>query len=156
MSIPTLALQKTMRCADPPTVDRFHPPCLYGREHVFQELLRPNKTPVQMCRFCYYTPHKPPRRKTTKKRPTLKGAAMILRAQMEDRCVYCGTLLTDKTRTVDHVVPRSHGGMDHISNYLLACLACNESKGESSVHTWLGRPDPPFLLFRLPSRDMQS
>ena len=67
---------------------------------------------------------------------------------MEDRCVYCGVALNERNRTVDHVVPRSHGGMDHISNYLLACLQCNEAKGESSVSDWLGKPDPPFLLFR--------
>jgi len=33
--------------------------------------------------------------------------------------------------TVDHIVPRSRGGADHINNYQPMCEPCNSSKGNS-------------------------
>ena len=31
--------------------------------------------------------------------------------------------------TIDHILPRSKGGSDHIRNLALACRSCNENKG---------------------------
>lgn len=51
-------------------------------------------------------------------------------------CVYCGVLVHNHTHgdlktkaTIDHVVPRSRGGIDDLSNLTLACFSCNSSKG---------------------------
>jgi 5-methylcytosine-specific restriction endonuclease McrA len=33
--------------------------------------------------------------------------------------------------TIDHVIPLSRGGKDHIDNLALACRECNERKGAS-------------------------
>ena len=42
------------------------------------------------------------------------------------RCQYCGNDAT----TIDHIYPQSLGGADHYINYLTACEACNEAKGD--------------------------
>ena len=34
--------------------------------------------------------------------------------------------------TIDHIVPKSIGGTDHIENLWLLCGACNSSKGTKS------------------------
>jgi 5-methylcytosine-specific restriction endonuclease McrA len=39
-------------------------------------------------------------------------------------CVYCGA----RAQTVDHVLPKSHGGSDHWINLVAACDACNGRK----------------------------
>ncbi|MFI8105518.1 RNA-guided endonuclease IscB [Streptomyces sp. NPDC086023] len=41
-------------------------------------------------------------------------------------CVYCGTM--NVPLNIDHVHPRSRGGTDRISNLVLACVLCNETK----------------------------
>lgn len=54
------------------------------------------------------------------------------------RCGYCGCKVYARTHrnrdldkaTVDHKIPRSRGGTDAWSNLVLACLECNEGKGD--------------------------
>ena len=43
------------------------------------------------------------------------------------RCQYCHTPATPLT--VDHVIPRSRGGMDQWENLVCACVHCNNKKG---------------------------
>ena len=40
------------------------------------------------------------------------------------RCAYCGK--TDTPFEVDHILPRSRGGSNRISNLCLACHVCNQ------------------------------
>lgn len=40
-----------------------------------------------------------------------------------------GTLMTK-----DHIVPRSKGGFEHISNFQTMCSPCNGKKGDEYVH----------------------
>lgn len=48
------------------------------------------------------------------------------------RCRYCGQEAADGVRLeVDHVVPRSAGGSDNMSNLLTACEECNQGKRDS-------------------------
>ena len=44
-------------------------------------------------------------------------------------CQYCGS--TETHMTVDHVIPRSHGGQDTWENLVCACSTCNNRKGDS-------------------------
>lgn len=46
-------------------------------------------------------------------------------------CVYCGN--RDDRLCIDHVVPKAHGGPDHISNYVIACNQCNATKKNMHV-----------------------
>ena len=48
-------------------------------------------------------------------------------------CVYCGGPATER----DHVVPKRRGGTDDPSNLVLACHACNTSKGLWTPDEWL-------------------
>lgn len=47
-------------------------------------------------------------------------------------CQYCGRSAPWVRLEVDHVVPRSHGGSDHIDNLVTACFDCNRGK----ANTW--------------------
>lgn len=44
-------------------------------------------------------------------------------------CAYCGALLARRESTVDHVKPRSKGGLDSPGNYVISCKSCNDRKG---------------------------
>ncbi len=46
-------------------------------------------------------------------------------------CVYCGQ--SDVPFELDHVVPRSRGGSDRVSNLVLSCHECNAAKGNQTA-----------------------
>ena len=46
-------------------------------------------------------------------------------------CAYCGT--TDTPLEIEHVVPRSRGGSNRVSNLTLSCHPCNQSKDALSL-----------------------
>jgi 5-methylcytosine-specific restriction endonuclease McrA len=60
-------------------------------------------------------------------------------------CQYCGR--QSKNLTVDHVVPRHHGGQHEWENLVSACPACNHRKGGRTLPEahmqLLGRPHEP-------------
>ena len=62
-------------------------------------------------------------------------------------CQYCGT--TSGPMTIDHVVPRSHGGSDTWDNLVCACARCNNIKDDMTPHeagmTLLRKPRKPSL-----------
>jgi len=44
------------------------------------------------------------------------------------RCESCGASVSEKAIDVDHIVPRSLGGLNDISNYQALCWECNTNK----------------------------
>lgn len=54
----------------------------------------------------------------------------------KDECFYCKTGLTEKTRTIDHIHPKSKGGNNEAHNKVFACGSCNGSKSNMSVIRW--------------------
>lgn len=46
-------------------------------------------------------------------------------------CAYCGK--SDVPLQVEHVIPKSRGGTDRISNLALACAPCNQKKGNRTA-----------------------
>jgi len=48
------------------------------------------------------------------------------------RCMYCGT--SSGRLTLDHVVPRSRGGLSTWDNVVTACIPCNTAKGNRLPH----------------------
>lgn len=56
------------------------------------------------------------------------------------RCAYCGSSAT----TVDHVLPRSRGGLDAWDNLVACCVRCNNRKGDRTPQEkgWVLRVRP--------------
>ena len=45
-------------------------------------------------------------------------------------CQYCGAKPTKQLLTLDHVMPRSRNGNTGWENMVVACLKCNNQKGD--------------------------
>ena len=54
----------------------------------------------------------------------------ILFGQQEGLCAGCRGFFPFKLYDVDHVVPQSRGGTDHLDNLQLLCSHCNRIKGD--------------------------
>jgi len=52
---------------------------------------------------------------------------LMIRDQFQ--CQYCGRRPTQRELNVDHVVPRSRGGLDSWENLVVSCRPCNLRKG---------------------------
>ena len=65
-------------------------------------------------------------------------------------CQYCGIILTAGELTLDHVVPRSRGGLSTWENLVACCHNCNRRKGNQMLHELtemkLQREPRPFSL----------
>ena len=72
-----------------------------------------------------------------------KSQIADLWSYFESTCVYCGKILDRKNKDghVDHLVPASKGGLNHISNRVLSCATCNSDEK-------LDRPWEEFLLLK--------
>ena len=51
----------------------------------------------------------------------------------KEKCAYCGARLTLRSCTKDHVVPRSKGGLDILTNVVACCNACNARKADRTI-----------------------
>ena len=47
-------------------------------------------------------------------------------------CIYCGKT----SESIDHVLPRSRGGLSITENCVPACLSCNGSKTDNDAFGW--------------------
>ena len=65
------------------------------------------------------------------------------------RCVYCGR--GETAFEIDHVVPRSRGGSDRVSNLVLSCHDCNTAKDDRTAAEF-GHPHVEGQA-KLPLRD---
>ena len=54
----------------------------------------------------------------------------VLFGQQEGRCNGCSGEFPFRMFEVDHIIPRSRGGTDHIDNLQLLCTHCNRTKGD--------------------------
>lgn len=65
-------------------------------------------------------------------------------------CQYCETVLTAAELTLDHVIPRSRGGLSTWENLVACCHSCNRRKGNQLLHELtdmkLKREPRPFSL----------
>ncbi len=77
---------------------------------------------------------------TQYQRGTLAGweARAYLLVKYAYQCAYCSK--ADTPFEVDHILPRSRGGSNRISNLCLACHACNQEKGDKTAAEF-GHPE---------------
>jgi 5-methylcytosine-specific restriction endonuclease McrA len=65
-------------------------------------------------------------------------------------CQYCGVVLPAGELTLDHVIPRSRGGLSTWENLVACCHGCNRRKGNQMLHELediqLLREPRPFTL----------
>ena len=50
-------------------------------------------------------------------------------------CIYCGK----PSESIDHVIPRSQGGLNSKENCVPACLSCNGDKSDENALSWYRR-----------------
>ncbi|NEO51645.1 MAG: HNH endonuclease [Okeania sp. SIO3B5] len=60
-------------------------------------------------------------------------------------CAYCGA--TDTPLEIEHIVPRSKGGSNRVSNLAIACHQCNQNKGAMDIREFL--ENKPSVLTRV-------
>ena len=64
--------------------------------------------------------------------PNYRTHKHTLYGRQEGVCTGCLMHFPFRNLTIDHRIPRVHGGSDHISNLQLLCQACNSQKGTGS------------------------
>ena len=69
-----------------------------------------------------------PQRTDLGKLPDYRSHKHVLFGRQEGICAGCGISFPFRNLTIDHVVPVSRGGTDHIDNLQLLCGACNSMK----------------------------
>ena len=63
----------------------------------------------------------------------------VLFGQQEGLCAGCRSEFPFRAFEVDHVIPQSRGGTDHIDNLQLLCSSCNRIKGNRSMEYLMAR-----------------
>lgn len=80
-----------------------------------------------------------------------QGRRHILHLILRDgpQCVWCGKdVAADPEATVDHVIPKAHGGSSGKANLVLACKSCNSARRSRRVLGWLAECEREGLAVR--------
>lgn len=70
-----------------------------------------------------------PKRTDVGELPPYKTHRHTLYGKREGNCAGCRIHFPFRNLTVDHIIPKSRGGTDHLDNLQLLCNACNSMKG---------------------------
>ncbi|NEO35581.1 MAG: HNH endonuclease [Moorea sp. SIOASIH] len=71
-----------------------------------------------------------------------------LLAKWGRNCVYCGA--ENVPLEVEHIIPKSKGGSNRVSNLTLACRCCNQKKGNDHIEKFIKKK--PAILKRVLSK----
>jgi len=85
-------------------------------------------------------------------------------ARDNNQCQYCGKRFATSDLSLDHVVPRSQGGLSSWENIVCACIDCNVRKGgrtpKQAHMSLIRKPEKPkrspLLNLKLSSKKYQS
>jgi 5-methylcytosine-specific restriction endonuclease McrA len=95
---------------------------------------------------------------------TVKFNRRNIFARDNNQCQYCGKKFPTSELSLDHIVPRSQGGISTWENIVCACVACNVKKGgrtpkEAHMHL-IRKPEKPkrspMLNLKLTHKKYQS
>ncbi|MCL4255223.1 MAG: HNH endonuclease, partial [Anaerolineae bacterium] len=68
------------------------------------------------------------------------------------KCAYCGA--KNVPLEIEHIIPKSRGGSNRVSNLTLACQSCNQKKGNQTAHEF-GYPNVQKLA-KAPLKDASA
>ena len=74
----------------------------------------------------------PPKRTDQGVIPNYRTQKHVLYGRQEGRCI-CNVHFPFRNFTIDHIIPQSKSGTDHIDNLMLLCGACNSLKGNRDL-----------------------
>lgn len=81
-------------------------------------------------------------------KPQEKNKRKRLMERQDGKCAYClQPFSASRIATIDHVLPKSKGGGNKISNIVLACSPCNQLKGDLSTYEEAKRRSDIYLAF---------
>lgn len=63
------------------------------------------------------------------RKKAIKFSRQNVHARDRGRCQYCGKTVPRHLATYDHVTPRAQGGKTTWDNVVIACVGCNQKKG---------------------------
>jgi 5-methylcytosine-specific restriction endonuclease McrA len=97
-------------------------------------------------------------------RHTVKFNRRNIFARDNNQCQYCGKRYATSDLSLDHVVPRSQGGLSSWENIVCACVDCNVRKGgrtpKQAHMSLIRKPEKPkrspLLNLKLTSKKYQS
>lgn len=70
-------------------------------------------------------------------------------------CQYCGRKTPEIILELDHIVPRSKGGLDELHNLITSCYECNRGKGAEPLSKIKTRKDLKGDLYLLAEKELQ-
>jgi 5-methylcytosine-specific restriction endonuclease McrA len=78
---------------------------------------------------------------------------------LEGKCIHCQRKLALRAdgapingATLEHIVPKNHGGTDELVNLAIACARCNSEKGLRHDHKRADDPKLREVILRLQER----
>jgi len=92
---------------------------------------------IERVKFDMQKMHNPEIAGTLYQKGTLFGFELreYLLEKFGRKCVYCGT--EHIPVEIEHVVPKTRGGTDRVTNLVLSCKDCNRDKGTQSIRAYL-------------------
>ena len=80
-----------------------------------------------------------PRRTDLGELPNYHTHKHTLYGRQEGICGGCQVMFPFRNMTVDHIVPQTKGGSDHLDNLQLLCAACNSMKGTRPQEAFIAK-----------------
>ncbi len=72
-------------------------------------------------------------------RPWRRWKRNLFKTRVTIPCFYCNVTLSQKEASVDHIIPKSKGGSNDPSNYLISCRKCNSDRGSLDINIWVDK-----------------